>query len=426
MSVEFKLPVLGENIASGTVSKIMVAVGDAVAIDQPVIEVETDKAVLEIPSSVAGKVLEIRVQVGKTVAVGEVVLVIEPAASGSAPQPPGPIKSATTASISPRTASPPPVASPVSVALEPPHRPTGTVLAAPSVRRLAGELGVSIEEVAGSGAHGRITAEDVRAFAQQRAAGPAPDATPALEEQPAPGTDHDRWGIVERQPMNAIRRKTALHMTNAWRNIPHVTHFDHADITSVESFRRRYARQAEARGGKLTVTAIIVKILGAALRRFPRFNAGVDMENQEIVLKKYVNIGVAVDTENGLLVPVVRDADRKSLLELSVEIPVLAEKARARRLSLDEMAGGTFTVTNLGGIGGTNFTPIINAPEVAILGMSRTRVEPVFVNGAFAPRTMLPLALSYDHRVIDGADAARFLRWVAEAIEQPLALMLEE
>jgi len=425
MAVEFKLPVLGENIASGTVSKIMAAVGDTVAVDQPVIEVETDKAVLEIPSDVAGKVLEIRVQVGKTVSVGDVVLLVEPAASGAVPKPPDPPKTAPSPSVPAQTVSPPP-ASPASVALEPPRRLAGTALAAPSVRRLAGELGVSIEEIAGSGAHGRITAEDVRAFAEQRAAKPASETAPVFEEQPTVGVEHDRWGSIERQPMNAIRRKTAMHMTNAWQNIPHVTHFDLADITAIESFRQRYARQAEARGGKLTVTAIVVKILGAALRRFPRFNAAVDMENQEIVLKKYVNIGVAVDTENGLLVPVVRDADRKTLLELSVEIPVLAEKARARRLSLDEMAGGTFTVTNLGGLGGTNFTPIVNAPEVAILGMSRARIEPVFTNGAFAPRTMLPLALSYDHRVIDGADAARFLRWVAEAIEQPLALMLDK
>jgi pyruvate dehydrogenase E2 component (dihydrolipoamide acetyltransferase) len=294
------------------------------------------------------------------------------------------------------------------------------------VRRLAHELGVDIDRVAGSGPGGRISAEDVRAVAQQA---PAPLPHAPVEETvvaPSVSPDHDRWGAIERQPMSAIRRKTAVHLTNAWQTIPHVTHFDHADITGVEAFRKQYAPRIEAKGGRLTVTALLLKVLGTALRKFPRFNASMDMEGQAIVLKRYVNIGVAVDTENGLLVPVVRDADRKSILDLCIEIPLLAEKARTRKLSLDDMSGGTFTVTNLGGIGGSAFTPIINAPEVAILGVSRSRVEPVFLNGAFAPRTMMPLSLSYDHRVIDGADAARFTRWVAEALEQPFVLLLEE
>jgi pyruvate dehydrogenase E2 component (dihydrolipoamide acetyltransferase) len=215
-------------------------------------------------------------------------------------------------------------------------------------------------------------------------------------------------------------------MSNAWTTIPHVTQFDSADVTRLETFRKQYGPRAEMIGGRMTVLSLLLPVLTAALKRFPRFNASVDMENQEFILKKYINIGVAVDTENGLLVPVVRDVDKKNILDICVEVPQLAEKARARKLTLEEMSGGTFTVTNLGGIGGTGFTPIINAPEVAVLGISRSRVEPVFLNGGFAPRTMLPLSLSYDHRVIDGADAARFLRWVAEALEQPFVLLLDE
>jgi pyruvate dehydrogenase E2 component (dihydrolipoamide acetyltransferase) len=299
-------------------------------------------------------------------------------------------------------------------------------LAAPSVRRLARQLGVDIEQVSGTGMSGRVSAENVKAFAARGATEPAIASAPEQPLPPARPVDQDRWGAVERQPMSAIRRKTAVHMTTAWQTIPHVTHFDSADITSVEAFRKQYAKQVEEAGGRLTVTVILLKVLASALRKFPRFNASVDMENQEVLFKKYIHIGVAVDTPHGLLVPVVRDVDRKSIVEMAVEVPQLAEKARARKLTLDEMQGGTFTLTNLGGLGGVGFTPIINAPEVAVLGISRARFEPVFVNGGFAPRLMLPLCVSYDHRVIDGADAARFLRWVAEALEQPFVLMLDE
>jgi pyruvate dehydrogenase E2 component (dihydrolipoamide acetyltransferase) len=304
------------------------------------------------------------------------------------------------------------------------------------VRRLARELGVDMSSVPGSGPRGRITAADVHAFAQAGSAKAAPEETVAPVEKAEPSAaaatngetsvTHDKFGPVERSKMSGIRRKTAEHMTHAWTTIPHVTHFDKADVSGFELVRKRRSAKLESVGTKLTITPILLKILGAALKHFPHFNASLDEQSQELILKKYYNIGVAVDTERGLLVPVVRDVDQKSAVDLAIEIARLAEKARARELTLEEMQGGTFTVTNLGGIGGTAFTPIINAPQVAILGVARARVEPYFENGQFVPRTMLPLALSYDHRAIDGADAARFLRWLAEAIEQPYWLLFQE
>jgi pyruvate dehydrogenase E2 component (dihydrolipoamide acetyltransferase) len=251
-------------------------------------------------------------------------------------------------------------------------------------------------------------------------------ARPVTAEAPAlPLPDFTKWGEVEREAMSNVRRTTARRLAQAWSTIPHVTNFDKADITQLEQLRKRYARKAEAAGGKLTVTAIILKVAASALKIFPKFNASLDIANQEIVYKKYYHIGVAVDTDRGLLVPVIRDVDRKNIIELSVELTQIAEKARNRKVTLEDLEGGTFTITNLGGIGGTNFAPIINPPDVAILGIARASKEPVFNDGGFEPRLMLPLSLSYDHRLIDGADAARFLRWVVEALEQPFLLTLE-
>jgi pyruvate dehydrogenase E2 component (dihydrolipoamide acetyltransferase) len=242
-----------------------------------------------------------------------------------------------------------------------------------------------------------------------------------------PLPDFTRWGEVERQPMRAVRRKTAQTLTAAWTTVPHVTQHDVADITSLEELRKKYAKVVEAAGGNLTVTAIAVKVVAAALKAFPQFNSSIDLAAEEIIYKKYVNIGIAVDTDRGLLVPVIRNADTKNIAQLSVELSQLSEKARSRKISLDEMQGGCFSISNLGGIGGSFFTPIVNAPEVAILGISRARMEPVYNNdsAAFVPRLMLPLSLSYDHRVVDGADGVRFLRWVVEALEQPFLLALQ-
>jgi pyruvate dehydrogenase E2 component (dihydrolipoamide acetyltransferase) len=225
--------------------------------------------------------------------------------------------------------------------------------------------------------------------------------------------------------MSGVRSKTSARVSESWQTIPHVTHFDQADITELEELRERFGKKVEAAGGKLTITAIALKVVASALKVFPQFNASVDAPAEEIIFKKYCNIGVAVDTDRGLLVPVIRDADKKNILELAVELTELSEKARNRKITIEEMQGGSFTISNLGGIGGMNFSPIINSPEVAILGVSRASRQPVLVDGRIAPRLMLPLALSYDHRLIDGADAARFLRWVVEALQQPLLLALE-
>ena len=308
-------------------------------------------------------------------------------------------------------APPPPPAEAEPEGLPPP--------AAPSVRRLARELGVDIRSVAGSGPAGRISHEDVQAYVKAALAGGGGAAAPARALP-----DFTKWGEVERKPMSNIRRKTAEHMASAWNTIPHVTQHDKADITVLEGLRKQYAPRAEKMGGKLTMTAIALKIVATALQKFPQFNSSLDAAGNEIVFKKSIHIGVAADTERGLLVPVIRDVDHKGVLQLAAELGAASEKARAGKLSLDEMQGGGFTITNLGGIGGTSFTPIVNWPEVAILGISRAAFEPVYDGKSFQPRLMLPLSLSYDHRVIDGADGARFLRWIADAFEKPFVLSL--
>jgi pyruvate dehydrogenase E2 component (dihydrolipoamide acetyltransferase) len=302
--------------------------------------------------------------------------------------------------------------------------------ASPSVRRLAREIGVDISQVPGTGPGGRLSIEDVKEFAKRvlssfgsagQAAAASGGATP-LQARPLP--DFSKYGEVERKAMSGVRRKTSEHLSFAWNTIPHVTQFDKADITGLEQARKKFRGEVEKVGGNLTVTAVAAKVLASALKVFPQFNASVDAAGEAIVYKKYVNVGIAVDTEFGLLVPVIRNADTKNLSQLSVEIQQLAEKAKARKLSLEEMSGGSMSITNLGGIGGTAFTPIVNWPEVAILGISRGIFEPVWNGKEFEPRQMLPLSLSYDHRLIDGADAIRFLRWVAEALENPFALAL--
>ena len=457
---DFTLPELGENITAGDVLRVLVKPGDILEKDQPVVELETDKATIEVPSSVAGQVKEVKVKAGDKVKVGQAILSVEDGAS-AAPQSVASRQSSVASQQSPVPSQESSVASqessvegampvvarpfqgrergaespalqtsdkvvdisrgaraPVETAATPETPPAP---AAPSVRRMARELGVEITDVPGSGPGGRISIDDVKAYAKRLVeSGGQGGATAAAEPLP----DFSRWGEVERQPMRAVRRKTAEHLSVAWTTVPHVTQFDLADITVLEELRKKYAKRAEDAGGNLTITAIAVKVVAAALKVFPQFNASVDMAADEIVLKRYVNIGIAVDTDRGLLVPVIRDADRKNIIELAVELSQLSEKARTRKIALEEMQGGCFSISNLGGIGGTYFTPIVNAPEVAILGISRARMEPVYKDGAFVPRLMLPLSLSYDHRVIDGADAARFLRWVCEAFEQPFVLSL--
>jgi pyruvate dehydrogenase E2 component (dihydrolipoamide acetyltransferase) len=460
---DFTLPELGENVTSGDVLRVLVQPGDTVAKDQAVLELETDKATIEVPSSVAGRVQDVKVKAGETVKVGQVILTVhqdsagaEPGGAGAAAaSPPDAAKShppqvrraeeqksapapaaETTAPARVKEEAEAPRASaqdaarprkvvdisrgarPAAAAPDLPAAP-----AAPSVRRLARELGVDIDQVSGSGPGGRISLDDVKVHAKQIVEGGAAGSAAAAASLP----DFTRWGEVERQPLRAVRRKTAQHLSAVWAAVPHVTQHDLADITGLEALRKRYAAKVEEAGGSLTITAVAVKIVAAALSVFPQFNASVDMAAGEIVLKKFVNIGIAVDTDRGLLVPVIRNADTKNIVDLAIEIKQLSEKARDRRIALEEMQGGCFTVSNLGGLGGSFFTPIVNAPEVAILGISRARMEPLYEkeSGGFTPRLMLPLSLSYDHRVVDGADGVRFLRWVVEAFEQPFLLALE-
>jgi pyruvate dehydrogenase E2 component (dihydrolipoamide acetyltransferase) len=306
--------------------------------------------------------------------------------------------------------------------------------ASPSVRRLAREIGVDVNEVQGSGPGGRISQEDVKEQARRilSSVGSAGSGAVAGARPARSLPDFQKWGEVERQPWSNIRRATAEHLGYAWQAIPHVTQFDKADITSLEELRKRFKDQVAKAGGNLTVTAMLVRILATAVKQFPQFNASIDTERGELVYKKFVNVGVAVDTDRGLLVPVIRNADKKNIQEIAIEINQLAAKARDRKLTLEEMSGGGISISNLGGIGGTAFTPIVNWPEVAILGVSRGALEPVWKsspgsgqgNGGFEPRLMLPLSLSYDHRVIDGADGMRFMKWLVEAIEQPFLLSL--
>ena len=523
---DFTLPELGEQIEAGDVLRVLVKAGDTLVKEQPILELETDKATIEVPSSVAGTVKEIKVKAGDKVKVGQAILSYDEAAGApAAPKPASggesgkpdaakaaPAKSADAApskasgeggnpegakaepakadpaKADPAKGEPAKGAAPArkdaaanaaapetieetddmqpdvevadqstapdkagvkdptvgpqaaagadargtnvvditrgarpatdSAAPETPPAP-----AAPSVRRTARELGVEIGEVQGTGPNGRISAEDVKTHVKRLVTNGAGRGAASGVALP----DFTRWGSVERQPMRAVRRKTAEHLSAAWATIPHVTQCDLADITGLEELRTKYTKQVEAAGGNLTVTSIAVKVVAAAMRRFPQFNASIDLAADEIIVKKYVNIGVAVDTDRGLLVPVIRDADQKNIVQLSVELAQLSEKARSRKISLEEMQGGCFSISNLGGIGGTYFTPIVNAPEVAILGISRARMEPVYdkATGGFTPRFMLPLSLSYDHRAIDGADGIRFLRWVCEALENPFLLALQ-
>jgi len=437
MAATLMVPELGENVDSVDVVKVLVKVGETIATDQPVIEVETEKASVEVPADIAGTVTEIHVSAGDSLGTGSPIITVDEAPLNA--QPP-----VSTDQDTRRAADPFPM-EPEESDTEPPaptddespkrsdpdrlaprwQAPMGSgklIPAAPTVRRFAREVGVDISRVSGSGPGGRIAIDDVKAFTAQQmqsiASSPAGIGQPDLP-------DFSAWGGVRREAMSKIRQATAKNMSRAWMTVPQVTNHDWADITGLEELRKTYRGRVEAAGGKLTVTSILVKIVASALKIFPNLNASVDMQQHEVVHKGYVHVGVAVDTEHGLLVPVIRDADRKNVTQISVELDDLAHRARHRKLKLNEMQGGCFSISNLGGIGGTGFSPIVNWPEVGILGVSRGLVEPRWINEAFEPRLILPLSLSYDHRLVDGTEAARFLRWVAEAIEQPLLLALE-
>lgn len=430
--VEVRLPDLGENIKTANILSVLVKVGDTITAESGILEIETDKATIEVPAGVSGKVQKVHVEAGEKASVGQLIVTLAAAGQAAAPD------QGASAPAQERKASAP-VAPPTSPKAAPPQpngshkvmspRPAKPVAASPTVRRLAREIGVDVNQVRGSGPRSRISHDDVKAHARA-----------LLKAQPSPGQapvagpwrptvialpDFSKFGEVERESMSTIRKKTAEQMAQAWSTIPMVTQFDKADVTDLEKLRAKLDEKARKQGNKLTVTAILMKVCASALKRFPKFNASIDLAKEEVVFKKYFNIGVAVDTERGLLVPVVKDVAAKNIFEISADLATVAEKARTRKVTPDDLQGSCFTITNLGGIGGTSFTPIVNPPEVGILGVSRSATEPVWQDGQFVPRTMLPLSLSYDHRLIDGAEAARFLRFVCEALENPALLLFE-
>jgi len=462
MIKEVKLPEVSENIEHGDVIKVLVSVGDKISIDQPLIELETDKALFEVPSTEEGVVKEISVKEGDVINIGSVILKVETNANGKKDQ--DSEKKEKTSEKMEQTSDKNSVKESVQNEIDeslnsakksefnkedtekahsfesqrnpesetesevtekeevkPLNDPEKVLApASPSVRRLARELGVEINTVIGSGKDGRISDEDVKNFVKA-AMNTSGSSSSSLSGRSLP--DFSKWGEVKIEQMSKIRAVTAESMSHSWA-APMVTQFDKADITLAEDFRKKYSEAVKTKGGNLTITSLLVKICSKALKKFPQFNSSIDLNKKEIIYKSYYNIGIAVDTDRGLLVPVIRSTDKKNIIDISAELNELAEKARSKKILPDEMDGGNFTISNLGGIGGTAFTPIVYSPQVAILGVSRATKEAVYINENFIPRMMLPLSLTYDHRIIDGADAARFLRWICEVLENPMYMFL--
>ena len=417
---EIPVPDIGD-FKDVEVIDVLVKVGDRVAVDTPLLTLETEKATMDVPAPVAGVIEKMLVKKGDRVSAGTVVATVQGA--GAAP-----VAVQPAAGVAPASATPAAVPVPPLSASPPPSPPRATAApaavineagfavahASPSVRLFARELGVDLARVRGSGQKGRIVAEDVKAFVKNLltgAAAPGAGAGAAQAGSALPRIkipDFSQFGAIELKPLGRIRRISAAHLHASWVNLPHVTQFDEADITDMEAARIRLKDRAVAQGVKLTPLAFVLRAVVRTLQKFPHFNASLDERGENLIYKKYLHLGFAADTPNGLLVPVIRDADKKDVYELARALGALSEKARAGKLSAAEMQGGCFTVSSLGGIGGTAFTPIINAPELAILGVSRASMKAVYKDGAFVPRLLLPLSLSYDHRVIDGADGARF------------------
>ena len=418
------------------VIEVLVAPGDTVDIESPLITLESDKATMDVPSPIAGKVTEIRIAVGDQVSQGTLVAKVEasePAAetaapavvekapqsdadSAPAPQPPTPEQVDPVTPVAPR---PPPSLPP---AVEPddeslPH-------ASPAVRRFARELGADLSKISGTGTHGRILTDDVRTFIKSALSQGAAPAQPALGIPGVPEVDFARWGRVETQPLSRIQKISGRHLHRAWLNIPHVTHHDEADITELEDFRKTLKNESAYAEVRITLLGFVIKALASAMKTFPLINASLSPDGENLILKHYFHIGVAVDTENGLVVPVLRDVDTKGILELASELDDLSARARGGKLKPEEMRGGCISISSLGGIGGTAFTPIVNSPEVAILGITRAQIKPRWDGSNFQPRLMLPLDLSYDHRVIDGAEAARVTAFIVSALEDSRRLLL--
>jgi len=425
------LPELGEGIDGGDVVTIIAAAGDEVSEGDPLLEVETGKATVEIPASADGKIISIDVAEGDKIVVGDVMGKILVAGGASAPalsEPVTPIVSAVTEAVPFKKPAPSEhKALPAGASAPLPERSKhAPIPASPSVRKFAREIGVDIYQVDGTGPNGRITLDDVKTHSKSLHEERGPGGTSSgggIASAPLP--DFSKFGSVRKESMNTLRKMTAQHMGACWSNIPHVTHFDAADVSEIENIRKSFGPRAEAAGGKLTMTAVLVKVLASAIKANPKFNASIDLANEEVIFKDYFNIGVAVDTPKGLFVPVIRDCDKKNMIEIAVELGEIAEKARSGKMPPSDLQGGCITLTNIGGLQGKHFTPIVNAPEVAILGVGRAAMQPVHNGTEFEPHLMMPLSLSYDHRLIDGADGARFMQWIIEALQQPLILSLE-
>jgi pyruvate dehydrogenase E2 component (dihydrolipoamide acetyltransferase) len=429
--LEFRLPSLGSNVPSADVAKMLVKVGDVIAAETNVLELETEKAVMELACPHAGRITSIAVKPGQKLVSNDLILTVESVAAGavSASAPPAPVPAAaqapTVAASAPSTAV---ATAPARTATAPMAAPLSNghgkpIPAGPSTRRMARKLGVDLRQVSGTGPAGRITMDDLEGFVKSAMAGggTAPASGPA--ELPLP--DFASFGEFERKPLSKIAKTAAANLSHAWRTIPHVTQQDLADITELEAKRKQFVAAAGDKSPKVTMTVLAMKAVVTCLKEFPIFNASFDGKAGELVLKKYFHLGIAVDTENGLVVPVIRDVDKKSIRELAAELTGVAKKARDRKLTMDDFQGGCFTISNLGGVGGTAFTPIVNWPEVAILGMSRSRQEYVMHQGKPEFRLMLPLSLSYDHRAINGADAARFISRLSSILSDPFGLLVD-
>jgi pyruvate dehydrogenase E2 component (dihydrolipoamide acetyltransferase) len=393
-----------------------------IAAEDSLISVESDKATMEIPAPEAGVVVEVKVAIGDQVSQGSLVLLLEP--SGETPAAEAPVEKE--AAPTPVASKPTPVAAPQPIVQPQQNRPSPTAkidevsfaraYASPSVRKFARELGVDLGRVAGSGRKGRIVKEDVKAFVKQALTQGMGQGTGGMVVAPMPEIDFSQWGDVETQKLSKINRLTGKFLHRNWVTIPHVTQFDQADITELDALRKTMAAEYKDKGIKITMLAFLIKAVVSGLRELPRFNSSLDASGENLILKNYFNVGIAVDTPDGLVVPVVRDADSKSLVDIAAELGEISQKARDKKLKPSDMQGGCMTISSLGGIGGTQFTPIVNAPEVAILGVSRHKMTPVWNGESFEPRLMLPLSLSYDHRVVDGADGARFTSFMSQVL----------
>ena len=436
MTKEIFVPDIGD-FSEVEVIEVLVKEGDSINAEDSLITVESEKAAMEIPAPEAGVIKELKIKVGDTVSEGTLLLLLEPAGGAAEAAPaaaaePAPSGAQEPVKKEPKAEAPVPAAAPKPAPAAPaPQRqsPTSKIdevsfskaYASPAIRKFARELGVDLGKVDGSGRKGRITKEDVQNFVKRVLSQPAGG---GLGVAPMPEIDFSQWGEVESKPLSKINKLTGQYLHRNWVTIPHVTQFDEADITDMEEFRKEMAAEYKEQGIRITPLVFMMKAVVSALKKYPRFCSSLDATGENLILKNYYNIGIAVDTPDGLVVPVVRDVDRKTLVDLAVELGEFSIKARDKKLKPSDMQGGCFTISSLGGIGGTKFTPIVNAPEVAILGVSRSKMQPVWNGQEFEPRLMLPLSLSYDHRVIDGADGARFTTFLSRVLSDTRRLLL--